>query len=314
MLSSAAIQAFISEQYQLEPIETWVELATTFHRLYLIHTSATAFVLRISSADPESLRFDEARLTLLSALAAADVPVVQPIQRRDSGYSGPFTPADYPCVAVLYAYVPGLTPGRTITAAQSGAFGRALARLHHATSDGSASCNLPDLPDLDLIDQPAAVIAAWPDFQHHTALHSITTIAKQMLHTLPQTSAAFGFCHGDVHPMNVIINAENVTLLDFEWSGYGWRSYDLATFLWAIGGTPAMPQLRDSFLDGYQTIRSLTAQERAILPFFIGLRHLLLTSKIISYAQVGIDTGRAITTDFLGQRLAQVQRWFDAAE
>ncbi len=247
---------------------------------------------------------------LLANLWRRAVPVVQPIQRRDGTYSAVLTLDDQPGRATLYAFVPGITPGRAITPEQSAAFGAALAQLHQATA---ARADLPALPDLDLLAGPAAAIAAAPGFQHHASLKLIVDLAHQPLRQLPRTRATFGFCHGDAHPSNVIIDAERATLLDFEWSGYGWRAYDLATCLWSLRGPPAFLDSRAAFLRGYQSIRALDPAEEAALPLFMGLRHLFMTSKIIAYTQQGMATGYAITPDFIGQRLGQIQQWLAEA-
>ena len=313
MLSEAAIHGLLTSQYTLGPIVACAPLATTLHRWYLIRTPHAAFVLRISPADLATMRHDEARLTFLHTLAGWDVPVVQPVRRRDHTYLGPLSLSAGAPVAVLYAYVPGVAPGRALTPAQSFAFGRAIAQLHQTTTAGPAGGDRPALPALDLIDQPAAVIGGWPAFHQHARLHAMTTQARRRLHDLPRVGPLFGFCHGDVHPMNIVIDGDRLTLLDFEWSGYGWRMYDVATFAWAMRGLPTERTLHNAFVDGYQTIRPLRCQEQATLPLFMGLRHLLLTSKSVAYTQRGIDTGRRITVDFLDQQLAQIQGWLDAA-
>ncbi|MBA3469359.1 MAG: phosphotransferase [Herpetosiphonaceae bacterium] len=308
MQREADLSEFITSHYQLDPILACVQLSKTIHALYQITTRRSRFVLRVSRS-VATAKQDEVRLELLGRLAAAGTPVVPPILRRDGTYSAEITLDDQPGRAALYAFVPGITPGRAITPEQSAAFGAALAQLHQATA---ARADLPALPHLDLLAGPAAAIAAAPVFQHHASLERLVDLARQQLGQLPRSSATFGFCHGDAHPSNVIIDAERATLLDFEWSGQGWRAYDLATCLWSLRGTPAHPQTSAALLRGYQTIRALDPAEEAALPLFMGLRHLLMTSKSIAYAQQGMATGYAVTADFITQRLGQIQQWLDA--
>lgn len=58
-----------------------------------------------------------------------------------------------------------------------------------------------------------------------------------------------------------------ITVFDFDHSGFGWRAYDLAAFLW---GAP--PERRDAVLAGYEALRPLTAAEKALLPDFLRVR------------------------------------------
>jgi len=67
-------------------------------------------------------------------------------------------------------------------------------------------------------------------------------------------------------------------LLDFEYAGYGWRVFDIATFfsnqLTQRGRSEHTRGLLDTFLDGYQSERPLSAAELVALPAFVTLRQL----------------------------------------
>ena len=67
-------------------------------------------------------------------------------------------------------------------------------------------------------------------------------------------------------------------LLDFEYAGYGWRVFDIATFfsnqLTQRGRSEQTGGLLDAFLDGYQSERPLSAAELVALPAFVTLRQL----------------------------------------
>ena len=90
-----------------------------------------------------------------------------------------------------------------------------------------------------------------------------------------------GCVHGDPNNGNLrLIGDDQWALLDFEYIGYDWRVFDIATFfnnqLNQEGHTTQTRGLLDAFLDGYQSIRSLTPTERAVLPAFVALRQIWL--------------------------------------
>jgi Ser/Thr protein kinase RdoA (MazF antagonist) len=63
----------------------------------------------------------------------------------------------------------------------------------------------------------------------HATKDSINTLDKQNI-------LSSGLCHGDFYPGNIHFDEQNnPTLFDFDFSGYGWRAYDISVFLGAFG-------------------------------------------------------------------------------
>ena len=58
--------------------------------------------------------------------------------------------------------------------------------------------------------------------------------------------------------------------------GYGWRAYDLATFLWNARSNALPSEHWEAVVQGYQTIRPLTPAEHAAIPAFIYARQIWL--------------------------------------
>ena len=74
----------------------------------------------------------------------------------------------------------------------------------------------------------------------------------------------WGIIHGDVQGLNFHFDRNNqITFLDFDLCGYGWRAYDIAYYYTCI---PA--HLRGPLIRGYESIRPLTAAEHGMLPTF----------------------------------------------
>ena len=77
-----------------------------------------------------------------------------------------------------------------------------------------------------------------------------------------------GILHGDLFPDNVLGGSEVAAIIDFEETWIGPRIFDLAMafvgFGWQ-GGAP-VPERWQALLAGYESVRSLTAPERAALP------------------------------------------------
>lgn len=95
---------------------------------------------------------------------------------------------------------------------------------------------------------------------------------QDLLDAAPAGSLDFGYCHGDLHTGNVRLSPDGtLTLIDFDWSGYCWRIYDLATLWWTMRSDKAAPQWR-AVLRGYTGLRKLSRPEKALLPAFVMIR------------------------------------------
>jgi Ser/Thr protein kinase RdoA (MazF antagonist) len=64
----------------------------------------------------------------------------------------------------------------------------------------------------------------------------VQDLAEAIGSLLPTSAPEFGICHGDVVFANLRRDDRGrFTLFDFDCSGYGWRSYDVAISLWSQG-------------------------------------------------------------------------------
>ena len=52
------------------------------------------------------------------------------------------------------------------------------------------------------------------------------------LSKLPKDINSFGMIHADLHSQNVLIQGKNLSVIDFDDSGFGWYGFDLAVAIW----------------------------------------------------------------------------------
>lgn len=72
----------------------------------------------------------------------------------------------------------------------------------------------------------------------------------------------YGMVHGDSTPENVLNTSEGLMLIDFDDFGTGWYLFDLVTALFFYTPSSQYSVLEQALLDGYQSVRPLTAVER----------------------------------------------------
>ena len=88
----------------------------------------------------------------------------------------------------------------------------------------------------------------------------------------------FGLIHADAITENVMIDGADLSLIDFDDGGYGFRDFDLATVLMRQLTSPDYAELRAALLAGYAARRKVDAQ---VLDLFVLLRALTYPGWII---------------------------------
>jgi Ser/Thr protein kinase RdoA (MazF antagonist) len=106
-------------------------------------------------------------------------------------------------------------------------------------------------------------------------LREAAAALRPRIAALPAGQPYYGLVHGDVIPSNAQVTPEGeIALLDFDFCGYGWRVYDLATYRGEVRFWDAPPAAADAFLAGYEEVRPLESWERAAIPLFEAARHI----------------------------------------
>lgn len=89
-----------------------------------------------------------------------------------------------------------------------------------------------------------------------------------------QSGTNFSLIHADLHPGNVLVDGQRLTVIDFDDAGFGWHVYDIAVALKAHQSAPRFPEIQAAFLAGYRRHRALTDQAEALIPMFLLVRAL----------------------------------------
>ncbi len=91
---------------------------------------------------------------------------------------------------------------------------------------------------------------------------------------LPVDELEMGFCHGDLQGYHANVNQDGgLTFFDFDCGGFGFRSYDLAVFLWCRL-EDAVSARWQSFLYAYKSERKLNPVDEKAIPLFVCARYL----------------------------------------
>lgn len=230
---------------------------------------AKRFFLRIGQHGRRSLDDTETEGRALAEAKAAGAPVAVAVRGRDGHFAQPVAASEGERAALLFEPAPG-NPGQVEDAA---AQGRALAQLHAVRLSDPVAARLRRL-DLDaLVLRPAGWAGEVLGARSNLACRLLEVATAFAARFAPLTAVfGVGFCHGDFHGGNALVEDDVATLLDFDDCGVGWIAYDLASFLWTCQGfeDEQREAIWADFLSGYESVRLLAQADRdAVEPLIL---------------------------------------------
>lgn len=86
----------------------------------------------------------------------------------------------------------------------------------------------------------------------------------------------YSLIHADLHPHNLLVNGDQLHVIDFDDSGFGWHQYEIAVALDAYRKPPHFEVARDALIAGYRSERAISDAAIELLPMFLLIRSLAL--------------------------------------
>jgi Ser/Thr protein kinase RdoA (MazF antagonist) len=264
-------------------------------------------VLKVYRAGFRTAAQVEAELGVIGHFARSGLRVGVPVPDSSGDLMGILPSPDGDRPYVLFEALPGAMPSLDDDCA--GRFGEFAALLHDA---GEKFLGLGSLGRLDtdhLVRAPIAVLE--PHLGDRRDWLYLTDLAERLAdwveHVAPGLS--WGFCHGDLHGGNSLLDGDRLSVFDFEFCGVGFQAYDLAVFRWIveIHAVDRTPQLWEAFCRGYSGVRPLPEEDRRASGPFVLVRHLW---DLAIDAQMAPGPGRiVIGTEVLEQFLSHLPIW-----
>ena len=230
----------------------------------------------------------EYELDWLNFLKENDLPVSEPIRRRDGGFLGSVLAPEGLRYYALFSFAYG-TNLSVKNQDQLFITGQNIAKIHLVSNGYQSSYERVPL-DLDyLINKPVARIQQlWQNDPNKSQQLDLIEIsaeeAKAELEELfaneEYTEDSWGPIGGDFHIASTYFDHKNnPTFFNFDLCGPGWRAYDIATFLL---NTDLMHQnsadASEAFFAGYYSVRPLSNNEHQAISPFLTVRRIWLTS------------------------------------
>jgi len=233
------------------------------------------FNLRISRPGYQTTSNIRSEIVFLAALRKEGFRVPAPWQERVVTASHPEVPESRDCV--LLGWLDGEFARGKLTVERAHKVGRVMAKLHEFTSLWSAPAGF-DRQQLHEwafgprrpmpIDDPSPLAFE----EDRKLLIEVERETRPFLATLPHDPDWFGLIHADLHLGNVLFEDEEVNLIDFDDTGFGFWLYDFSSALAYAVESEEFPILQEAMFKGYREIRALPPETSRLISPFLQLR------------------------------------------
>ena len=243
---------------------------------YLIESPSQRYVLRVYGHGRRSNSELQWELSLLEHLDAEGAPVAGPV-RMASGNRFAFVLApEGPRPVALFDYAQGKPCAPpAMNPSHARAYGRALAAVHLRMETFAPAHQRFEI-DLDrLLTRPLAALEPYMTGrpQDFTYLKRLAGDIRDAVVEFDSRGLTTGLCHGNSMGANAHLNQRGeFTFFDFDSSGAGWRTYDLAAFRWdTLRHSPRRKADENfvAFLEGYREVRGLPKVDEDAVPPFV---------------------------------------------
>ena len=119
-------------------------------------------------------------------------------------------------------------------------------------------------------------------------LERLAEVIGRRLAAYGKAPERFGLVHADLRLANLLIHEGETRVIDFDDSGLSWFLYDLATALSFIEEREDVPDLVRAWVEGYRTVRPLSAADEAEIPTFLMLRRMVILAWIGSHSETDL--------------------------
>jgi len=116
----------------------------------------------------------------------------------------------------------------------------------------------------------------WGPFWEHRSLsageRSLLLDVRDRMHAglarLSREPSGYSLIHADMHPGNILVDGDRLTVIDFDDAGFGWHQYDIAVVLTYYQSRPNAAEIERAFLRGYRATRPMPDEALTLIPTF----------------------------------------------
>lgn len=282
--SSSYIGTLISNYYNMKNIKTVFLLKSEINDIYRIDTEDTSYVLKIYTIS-KTISELEFEIDYMVYLKDKGILVPTPIKSINNVYLIKINYPEGNKFAILTDLIEGidfLYNNKNSNDAYT--YGVGTAKLHRASENFTPKSKKNMNIKLLLTKNSDIVITLLLQCKSDK-MDFFKIFSTNLLNSIKLSYLKEGFCHGDLHGGNAKKNNDKVGFFDFEFCGYGYNIYDIATFKW---GCMIGKRKNDwkNFINGYRKILKFNNLELNYLLHFVAIRHIFIMAMDIQRVNV----------------------------
>lgn len=269
-LSAQHLIPYLTEKYDLPTPITCQFIRAGLNDTYLVKNNNQKYIFRVYSFQWRSKIEIQEELRFLNLLKANHISVSYPIADINQQFIQVLNAPEGERYGVLFSYAEG-EKLMNYSNELHYKVGALMARMHQISKNSTLS-RTTYTPKLLIED-------SYKSLKKFVAEDSVEMIwmkqTQQYLQkefaNIDYTQLRKGIIHLDIWFDNLnITEEEKITLFDFDFCGNGWLCLDIAYYILQLHNIERDPTINqeklDSFLQGYESITSISAEEKRILP------------------------------------------------
>lgn len=254
--------------------------------IYEVRDGAQRYALKAARAGKCSdaeFGFEPAFVAYL-ARAGFAVPTPVPLA-ADGALFFTLAAPEGPRQVMMMRWLEGAPCTKAMTLDDARRLGAFLARLHEAAAGFAYPIRRSPDSERKIRERlPVLLEMVGEDRDTAAFLRRAAAAAEARIAALDQRLVPRGAIHGDFQYANVMTQADGgLAVFDFSDCGEDFVARDLATFFWRADFDGVGEKLNGAFVAGYESRRPLGPGEKAALPLFRAVRHLLITASFAHY-------------------------------
>jgi len=269
-LSASHLALFLQAQYDEADGAGCHLVKSGINDTYQLTASSGKYIFRVYSLHWRTIPEISGELRLLLLLKENGIPVSWPLADKQGNFIQTLNAPEGERYGVLFSFAEGEKLLHYDDEAHVN-IGRIMARMHNLTR--SLPLDRVTYTAKNLLEDPLESIKKFLP-ANSAEMMFMKEAQTHLLQVLQQADVAAirqGVVHMDIWFDNMNIRADQeITLFDFDFCGNGWQCLDVAYYILQlhslIRDQPECQAKTDRFLEGYNSIAPLSAEEKRLLP------------------------------------------------
>lgn len=283
-LSTTHLALFVQEKYNFSRNTICSLLKAGINHTYLVNDGQEKFIFRIYSLNWRTKTEILEEIRLLNLLKTHNISISYPIFDKNNNYIQLLNAPEGKRFAVMFSFADG---EKLLNFSEETHFniGELMAQIHQITQNLNLE-RVHYTPQMLLVDSLKQLEKFLPNDTDEMAFMKQTQ--QYLLGEFSSANVAnirTGIVHLDIWFDNLNITKDNkITIFDFDFCGNGWLCLDIAYYILQVHSTEKDEAICkskiDSFLVGYESVMSISDEEKRILPmlgvsiyfFYLGIQ------------------------------------------